>query len=186
MDDQVLSHQASTPSRELAARSSWDGPVLGDGLLTAELAAFCQSGVSVVLASCDRSRWPVVGRGVGCLIDASGQVRILSRRTPNGALLQALADGAGLAVTFTLPTTHRSIQLKASGGRIATPAASDYPVVAAQMAALCADIIACGYAESLAAGYCAFEPHDLAAIDLLPDCAFVQTPGPGAGSKLES
>lgn len=186
MDDQALSHQPSTPSRELAARSSWNGPVLGDGVLTAELAAFCQSGVSVVMASCDRSDRPVVGRGVGCLIDASGHVRILSRRTPNGALLQALADGAGLAVTFTLPTTHRSIQLKASGGRLATPTGSDYPVATAQMAALCADLIACGFPEAFAAGYCAFEPLDLAAIDLLPDCAFVQTPGPGAGSKLES
>ncbi len=176
----------SNPSQELAARTSWVGPTLANGVLTAELAAFCQSGVSIVMASSDTGGRPVVGRGSACLIGGAGQIRILVRRPPNVHLLQALAGGAGLAVTFTRPTTHRSIQLKARGAQVDVPRAADYAAVAAQTGALGADIVACGYAEAVAAGYTTFERHDLAAVDFLPDRAFVQTPGLLAGSALPS
>lgn len=176
----------SSPSQELAARRNWSGPTLANGVLTVELTEFCQSGVSVVMASCDRGGRPVVGRGVACRIDESGLVRVLLRQPSNTALLQALRDGAGLAVTYTRPTNHRSIQLKAANARIAAPTASDGTASIAQSAAFRADLIEDGYTESFAEAYCAFEPHELAAIDFVPEQAFVQTPGPSAGSALQA
>ena len=152
--------------------------------MTAELAEFCQSGVSVVIASCGPDHRPVVGRGLACRIDGSGKVRIVLRQTTNLALLQAIETGAGLAATFTRPTTHRSIQLKAAGARLAPPAMSDGPAAAAQTAGFRADLVEAGYGEVFATGYCAYEPHELAALDFVPEHAFVQTPGPSAGSAL--
>jgi hypothetical protein len=42
-----------------------------------------------------------------------------------------------------------------------------------------------GYSESFANTYCGFEPHDLVTLTFLPEQAFVQTPGPNAGSALQ-
>lgn len=173
----------SSPDRELAARRGWTGPTLANGTLTPDLAAFCQSGVSVVLGSASFGR-PVVGRGVGCRIDAAGQVRVLVRRPANAALLAAVAGGAALAVTFTEPSTHRSIQLKAAGAAIAEPEAPDASAAARQAAHLAAELRTDGYSELVADAYCSFDTAELVALDFVPTDAFVQTPGPSAGTAL--
>jgi hypothetical protein len=177
--------QPSSPIEELAARGSWRGPTLANGVLTAELAEFFQSGVSVVIAGRDDRGWPVVGRGVACKVDGSGQVRVLIRKPSNVALLTALEGGSGIAVTFTMPSTHRSIQVKASSVRFASLTATDRVAAAEQVAAFRADLVRVGYAADFAAGYTSHELHGLAAVEFLPEHAFVQTPGPSAGSALQ-
>ena len=173
----------SSPSEELAARRRWTGPTLGCGALTAELADFCASGVSVVIASCDRGGGPVVGRGLAARIDGSGVVRLLLRQPSNTALLQAVEDGAGLAVTFTKPSTHRSIQLKAARARLAVAAAADAPEAAAQTAAFRANLVENGLRRACG-GILRVRAAWIAAVEFAPEHAFVQTPGPGAGSAL--
>ena len=173
----------SSPSAELGRRRSWSGPTLAGGVLTAEIADFCQSGISIVLASAERGR-PAIGRGVGCRIDASGEVRILLRQPSNGAFLKAIEHGGGIAVTFTQPSNDRSIQLKAVRARVASLTAADGPTVLKQTTAFRAALMGVGYSENFAAAYCAYEPHELIALDFMPGQAFVQTPGPSAGSAL--
>ena len=171
--------------QELADRRSWTGPTLPGGVLTPELAEFCQSGVSIVLASCDRTARPVVGRAVACRIASDGEMRVVLRESSNLRLLDALRDGARLAVTFTQPTTHRSIQLKAPGAGLVAANVSDGPAAIGQTAAFRRELMEIGYSETFAAAYCSFEPHDLVTIAFLPAQAFVQTPGPSAGSVLQ-
>jgi hypothetical protein len=148
------------------------------------MAEFCQSGVSVVLASCDGGPSPVMGRGVACRIIADGPMRVVLRNSSNGALLKALGRGARLAVTFTQPTTHFSLQLKSPSASIAAADAMDVPAAHAQAAKFRQELMAVGYSESFAAAYCGFEPHDLLTITFTPEQAFLQTPGPSAGSAL--
>lgn len=174
----------SNPAQELSARRSWTGPVLAGGVLTPALAAFCQSGVGIALASTDRSGRPVVGRGLSCRVAADGQLRIVLRESSNTGLLRAIRDGARIAATFSQPTTHRSIQLKAAGAAIVPVAVADGPAALAQTSAFRAELVAVGYSAAFAAGYTGFEPHDLGTIEFLPEEAFVQTPGPSAGSAL--
>jgi hypothetical protein len=175
----------SNPSDELAARRAWAGPTLANGVLTGDLVQFCQSGVSVVIAGCDETHRPVVGRGLACRIDESGTVRLVVRSETNRGVLRAIAQGAGLAVTFTKPSTHRSIQLKATSARTCATEASDQRLAAVQTAALRADLVRDGFDEKLAVRYCAFENEGLISIEFLPEHAFVQTPGPGAGTPLK-
>jgi hypothetical protein len=175
----------SSPLQELAARRSWTGPTLPGGVLTTELADFCQSGVSVVVASCDRTALPLVGRALACRIAPDGEMRVVLRESSNLRLLDALRDGARLAVTFTQPTTHRSIQLKAPGARLVAANASDAPAAIVQTAAFRRELMEIGYDDTFAAGYCGFETHDLVTITFRPEQAFVQTPGPSAGSALQ-
>ncbi|MCU9850522.1 hypothetical protein OEZ60_21315 [Defluviimonas sp. WL0024] len=157
---------------------------MANGVLTAELADFCQSGISVILASRGTAGRPVVGRGLACRIDAEGRVRVIYREPANAAFQRAIATGAPIAVTFTKPYSHRSIQLKAPRAEIVRPAPPDGPAAFSQARAFRDELVAIGYAESLATGYTRFEPHELAALEFLPDRAFVQTPGPSAGSAL--
>lgn len=180
----LRAEEPASPDQELAARRRSDDRSVAAEVLTADLARFCQSGVSIVIASGDRDGWPVVGRGLACRIDGPGPVRIVLRVSSNSALLDAVRDGGGLAVTFTRPTTHRSIQLKAAAAQIGALAPEDAPAARTQTAAFSADLVACGHPDEFAQAYCIFEPHDLTAVDFVPGQAFVQTPGPGAGSAL--
>jgi hypothetical protein len=173
----------SSPSTELARRRSWAGPTLAGGVLTAEIVDFCESGISIILASAARGR-PFVGRGIGCRVSQGGEVRIILRRSSNAALLEAVERGGGIAITFTQPSNDRSIQLKSARARIAALTADDGPTALRQTAAFRVALMGVGYSEAFAAAYCAYEPHELVALDFMPEQAFVQTPGPSAGSAL--
>ncbi len=177
-------HGPSLPAEEQDARRHWQGPALPGSSLTAAMAEFCQSGTSVVLASCDGAPSPVIGRGVACRLAAEGPMRVVLRNSSNGVLQKALGRGAGLAVTFTQPTTHFSLQLKSPSASIVPVDALDVPAAHAQAARFRQELMAVGYSESFAAAYCGFEPHDLLTITFTPGQAFLQTPGPSAGSVL--
>jgi hypothetical protein len=178
------SDQRWSPENELAARRDWTGPTVGGSVLTPELAAFCQRGTGIALASCDRAGRPVIGRGLACRIGASGTVRILLRESTNVMLLQALDAGAGVAATFSQPTTHRSIQLKSPDAQRVAIAPQDGPAAHRQTAAFRDELETVGYASELVNIYTAYAPHELVAIEFQPAAAFVQTPGPSAGSAL--
>jgi hypothetical protein len=177
-------NRPSNPSEELAARLAWTGPTLADGVLTDELIAFCQSGLSIAIAGCGENGRPVVGRALACTIDGAGKVCLVVRRDSNQDALRAIAGGGGLAATFTKPSTHRSIQLKAASAWTREANASDQRLVADQMEALKADLVDDGFDKGLAAQYCAFEADALISVEFVPLHAFVQTPGPGAGTEL--
>lgn len=176
--------QPSSPGQEIAERARWTGPTLANGLLTPELVVFCESGVSVVMASVDSAGRPVVARGLGCRIDALGRVRVVFREPQNAGLKRAVAFGSAIAATFTKPYSHRSIQLKATRASLVDTAPMDGPTVLCQTRAFREELVQIGYTEDFAAAYTRFEPHELAALEFLPECAFVQTPGPSAGSAL--
>lgn len=176
--------QPSNPARELSDRRGWTGPTLANGVLTAELAEFCQSGLSIVLASRVRATQPVVGRGLACRIDGQGRVRIVLREPPNAAFRQAVEAGAPVAATFTRPSSHRSIQLKSARAELVQPTPDDGPAAMQQTRAFVEELVRAGYPERVASAYVRFEPHELAAMEFMPEAAFVQTPGPSAGSAL--
>jgi hypothetical protein len=175
----------ATPSDELASRRAWTGATLANGVLTGDIARFCQSGLAVVMASCDSDSRPVVGRGLACRIDQAGKVRLVLRADSNRELLLAIARSGTIAVTFTQPSTHRSLQLKARGARTTETEPTDGRLAELQTAAFKAELIEDGYWEDFAERYCAFDAGRLAAIEFVPEQAFVQTPGPGAGSPLQ-
>ncbi|MBX3582458.1 MAG: hypothetical protein KF810_11210 [Rhizobiaceae bacterium] len=161
-------------------------PVRGteDKILTPDVVSFCESGVSIAMSSCDEYGNPVVGRALGCRVDGSGKVRLVLRTEANQEVLGAVDCNAGLAVTFTQPSTHRSLQLKATCARFLEPDPSDLSLAEQRAAALKVELIADGFLAAFAARYCAFDPGQLAAIEFVPTHAFVQTPGPGAGNPL--
>ncbi len=174
----------STPEQELAALRATVGAVLPGSVLTPDLAAFCESGVSIIVGARAADGWPRAGMALAARVEAGGGVRLVLREPANRALLAAVGRGAGLAATFSRPRDHRSIQLKAAGGRVGPSGPEDAAEAARQAGILCEALQSVGYRAAFARLYCAFRPDELAAIAFRPEAAFVQTPGPGAGSAL--
>jgi hypothetical protein len=158
--------------------------VAAASVISSELSAFIQSGIAVDLATVASGLHPIVGTALACRIEPTGTVRVLMRKPANLALLDAIAQGGPVAVTFTRPRDHRSIQIKAKSARITSVHADDPPEVARQCAGLRDQLIGGGYSPAFSAAYVAYEPKELVAMEFSPDRIFVQTPGPGAGSEL--
>jgi hypothetical protein len=177
--------QPFTPDQDLEARRNWAGPVIA-GVLTADLAAFCQSGVSIVLAATASDGLPVAGKGLSAIISAEGRVRVYLREGINLPLLAALEAGSGIAATFTEPRTHRSIQMKSKATTRLAVEPADLPEVARQIRHFGNELVDMSYTHRLVEHYCMYTDEELIVIEYLPSDAFVQTPGPGAGSQLGS
>ena len=180
----VRASRPAMPSDDLDAARAAGGAVAAGGPVTRELADFCQSGVSVVAGTCAADGWPIAVHGCGCRIDETGAVRVLVQRGRCLPALDALAAGAGIAATFSRPTDHRSIQLKAGRATVAAADAADGATAERQGAAFRAVLEGVGFPPAFTAPFTDHDAADLAAIVFVPEEAFVQTPGPGAGSAL--
>ena len=175
----------ATPTDELNARRNWTGPTLANGVLTEAIAAFCQCGVGIAVASRDAEGWPVLSRGRGCRIDAGGRVRLVLRQGSGAALCEAIAAGRPVAATFSQPGSHRSIQLKAGSAEVRPAEPADVAAADAQSKVFRDLLIAAAYTDAFATTYCSAGGQPHVAIEFVPEAAFVQTPGPGAGSRLD-
>ena len=173
----------ASPINDLA---SWAAqkPAPGGGLLTPDLVALAQSGVSVMLAGCASDGRPLVGLGVGCRVRPDGALRVLLARAPNVDLLAAIAQGGPVAVTFTGAPDHRAFQVKAASATIREAPSDDLPEIGRQCAVLADGLVEIGFSRELADGYVAYDPDDLVAVEFSPERVFTQTPGPGAGAEL--
>lgn len=180
-----MSNAVASPAEDIAARREWRGATLAGGTLTPELAAFIQRGVAVILATCADGR-PIAGRGFACRVDEAGTVRILMRRTGHAAFLAALRGGGAIAGTFTQPPEHRSIQLKGQRATETVATVADGMALAVQSREFRDRMMMIKYSEIMSDGYCFADPDDIVAVEFVPDEAFVQTPGPGAGSALKA
>ena len=173
----------ASPVKDIAAWERQRRPA-GNQLLTPDLIAFAQAGVSVILATPGANGRPAVGMGVGCRIAPDGTMRVLLSAVSNAALLGAVAAGAGLAVTFTTAPDHRAFQVKATEAAISPACSDDLPEMDRQTAVFHDELVELGFPPDLARGYAAFDPGQLVAIEFRPDHVFTQTPGPGAGAEL--
>ena len=156
-------------------------------LLDAELVAFMQSGLSIIAASRDAGGAPSVARVHGCRVSADRrQVTIFVARGQAGTLLDDVERCGALAVVFSYPPTHRTIQLKCNSARVRPPAPGETDHVPDYVEAFTAGVLPFGHEPRQMATLFAFTEGDLVAIDFVPESAFVQTPGPKAGAPMPS
>jgi len=153
--------------------------------LDADHAAFIQGGVSVIVASRNAELVADVVRGCGCRVSRDRrQVTVLVEPSRAGTLLDDVVANGMVAVVFSQPSTHRTIQLKGSDARIVTVTPADRAVAALHLVAWIEELCSIGYAKEFA-GALRGRAEDLEAIRFTPSAAFQQTPGPGAGQQLE-
>ncbi|MBS0340643.1 MAG: hypothetical protein JSS56_08950 [Proteobacteria bacterium] len=155
------------------------------GLLSPEHIDMIDRGVSVIVSSRDAALRPSLMRAVGSRINADGtEITVYLARSQSRQLLQDLAASGRIAVVFSSPSTHRSVQVKGTGinGRAAT--AQDLPLLQRYLQAMEFEICSIGYRLEFVRAMLAFDLEDLVAISFTPSEAFDQTPGPKAGSQI--
>jgi len=153
--------------------------------LGADLAAFVQGGVGIVAASRNARLLASIGRAVGCRVDDdAARVTIFLVPSENGALLEDIRASGRVAVVFSEPSSHRTVQLKGVDARERAVGERDLEVLAAYADALDAELASIGFGDGYARALIAHPPGDLVGVSFTVGEAFVQTPGPRAGAPL--
>jgi hypothetical protein len=152
--------------------------------LDAEHAAFIQGAVSVVVGSRNTQLVPDVVRGCGCRVSRDRRrVTVLVEAARSGSVLENIAANGLIAVVFSQPSTHRTIQLKGSDARLTRVTGADRGIAQRHLLAWVQDLQLIGYAAEFARAVRGEAP-DLAAVTFTLASAFLQTPGPAAGKRL--
>ena len=153
--------------------------------LPAERIALIRRGVSVIVGSCDAASRPSVMRAVGSQVSDDGRdITVFLSRRQSRQLIQDLATTGRIAVVFSEPATHSTLQVKASRCELRSAAADDEPGLARYLASMEVEIERVGYPRELTRAMLAHRLDDLVAVRFTPEQAFDQTPGPRAGAPL--
>lgn len=165
----------------VTAPSSSDCPLLDQARVV-----FLLGPVSISLASHDAAGVPSLARAFGCRVaeDRREVVALVPARTAE-SLLRDLAAGAPVAVVFSRPKTHETLQLKAPEARLEPLGPTDRQRMRASGSALAAELIALGYSAAFSHALVAPSREDAVAVAFAPILLFDQTPGPQAGRRLE-
>ena len=146
---------------------------------------FIQGGVSISLAALAPDRRPSMSRGMGCkVIDGGRQVVIFVKRSQSADLLEGIASNGRVANVFSLPSSHRTLQLKGSDARVRPFDASDLKVIEAHVADFVRQVVPLGMREDMVRALFACTADDLSSVLYTPCAAYSQTPGPKAGESL--
>ena len=153
--------------------------------LPPDLVAVMARGVSVIVGSRDAQLRPSIMRAVGSRVETGGRdITVYLSRTQSRQVLQDIAATGHIAVVFSEPSTHRTVQLKASRAEIRSAGDQDVPVLAAYLASMEQEIQQVGFAPPMTRAMLAHRLEDVVAVRFTPEQAFDQTPGPRAGAPL--
>lgn len=153
-------------------------------LLAPEVVALLQRGCGVSIGSRDANLVPDLVRGVGQRVEPDGEITVFLSRIDGARVLANLRDNGAIAVVFSQPSTHFTLQVKARRVAIGEVTPVDIETVERCRAAMSAELAAIGYAPGMAQRLLACEPGDLVGLRFRPESAFDQTPGPKAGMPL--
>ena len=155
-------------------------------LLNEQQAAFLGGPVAVNLASHDVALVPSLSRAYGCRVSADRrEVTVFVSKPRSETILCDLAAGAQIAVVFSRPKTHETLQIKGACARIQPLEPGDREIMLASSVAFSTEIIALGYSENFSHALMTPATDEAVGIVFLPVAVFEQTPGPKAGMRLD-
>jgi hypothetical protein len=154
--------------------------------LEAQDVAFLRLGfLSMIAASCGPDRVPSTSRALGHRLSADlRQVTMFFSSADARELLDHVALTGRIAAVFSMPRTHKALQLKGVDARVEKPESGDLQLISAYRQAFVSHLADMGYPRHLIEALIACEPDDLAAVTFTPCAAFSQTPGPHAGQAI--
>ncbi|MBS0429652.1 MAG: hypothetical protein JSR41_20415 [Proteobacteria bacterium] len=154
-------------------------------LLSPDHIALIDKGVSAIVASRDAALRPSLMRAVGATISPDGrQVTVFVSRSQSRQLLLDIAATGEVAVVFSQPLSHRTVQLKGRRATLRPAGDADVPTLRRYLASMEEEIGAVGFGPAFVRAMFAHRIEDLVAIGFAPDEAYDQTPGPRAGTAL--
>jgi hypothetical protein len=156
-------------------------------LIDGSLAAMLQGGVSIGVAACDHELNPTLVRATGCRISSDRrQATIFVSATQAAPLLRCVRDNGAVAVVFSQPSTHRSVQLKGRDAAVSSLAQDDLKRIEDYRNAFTREVGPLGFDEILVHSLLAYPSADIVSVTFTVSEAFEQTPGPKAGEPLRT
>ena len=153
--------------------------------LPAALVALIEQGVSIHVASRDGRLRTSVMRALGSSVDrAANRVTVFVARSQAAQLLHDLQAGGPLAAMFSQPSTHFTLQVKATRVAVRAAQEGDRALLERYAQAMEREIASVGYPPRLTRAMLAHRLDDLVALTFEPEEAFDQTPGANAGTRL--
>ena len=153
-------------------------------LMDARQIRFIGGAVSIIVASSNEANQPELVRAQGCRPLRGGRLRLFLRDTQAATLIGDIGRCGRVAVVFTEPSSHRSVQFKGEDAELTTLSRGDVACVAAYRRALVAELERIGIAPALSLALLDGAAGRLVALDFTPSEAYEQTPGPDAGKPL--
>jgi hypothetical protein len=158
-------------------------PEYGAGL-SDQVVAFIESGVSIVMGVA----WPRgqarAGRALAARVMKDGTIRLVYAEVGNAAITASVAAGGPIAVTFSAPLSHRTVQIKGFFSRQEELQLEDEDGVRQQTDAFAQMLAAVGEPPAFVQAFSDYRSSPLCVLSFPAQEAFEQTPGPGAGQAL--
>jgi hypothetical protein len=162
------------------------GRNLAPSVLDEHTAAFIQGGVSMIACSRTHENVPVMSRVLGCRVSSDRRtITVLLARPGAQEFLDEILATGQIAVVFSLPSTHQTIQLKGEDATVGLPQKRDVQIAEKYQDAFVANLVPFGYEEAMIRAFLSFDRENLSAVSFTPSKAFLQTPGPRAGEPLK-
>ncbi|MBP1771905.1 MAG: hypothetical protein H6P99_1068 [Holophagaceae bacterium] len=152
--------------------------------LDPELVRFMTGGLSINTGSGSAEGLPSQCRAFGVRVDPTGRVTVFLAGAQAADLLRDAARSRALAVVFSDPPTHRTIQLKGRDARVEPLRPGDLAEVRAYREAFTRRLVPLGFTAPLVLALLDCPDDDLMALTFTPEAAFDQTPGAHAGAPL--
>lgn len=157
-------------------------------LLTSNLIDFLLGPISMKAGSCSHALVPSISQAFGCRItrdgSGAGQVCVFLSESRSATVLRDLRNGGAFSAVFSRPTTHRTVQLKASSVRIEALQPGDKELIDRYCQQAAGELVSLGYSPEFSKALMAPEINDGVCVCFVPSAAFDQTPGVGAGQPL--
>jgi hypothetical protein len=154
-------------------------------LLAPDWIAMVVGGVSTIASACDAALRPSLMRAVGSTINADGSlVTVFLARRQSRQLLQNLATTGRIAVVFSQPSSHRTLQVKADRVHTRPMTEADRPLLDRYLVAMEKELKTVGVEPHFTRAMLAYTVDDVVAVQFAPAEAFDQTPGSRAGARI--
>src|SRR6476469_6095722 len=152
-------------------------------VLAVDTVRFMRGGVSMHAASRDGDKVANLSRPVGSRVSADRtRVTVFLLASHSGAMLADFRANGRIALVVTLPSTHRTIQLKGEDAAVEPLQDGDHILIARTREAFMRDLEAMGYHRSLPETLLEGQRGDVVAVGFTICAALTQTHGPTAGA----
>jgi len=153
--------------------------------LDAATAEFITGVTSMSIATRDAQLLPAVGKALGCTVGADRRwLTVMIDGQRSARVAADIAAGSPVAIVFSLPATHRTVQVKGATAAVAPATATQRVRARIHFDAIIEHLVPLGYAEAALRAMFSYEPDALLALRFAPTAVFAQTPGPRAGERI--
>jgi len=154
-------------------------------MLDSQTVQFIQRYVSMNLATTDANNRPAVTRVFGCRVnETADQLTIFLSSANNQILLDNIRNTRNIAVVFSRPTTHQTLQLKGNDAELLPVAETDLAIINSYRESMVEELSSIGYPTAFTHSLIPPITQIDTAMRFTPITAFTQTPGPQAGKKI--